>query len=441
MTDTQIQEEVDSYELFNPSTIKDGNYIMIRLPSENHRVFKMTAGAIINLGKFGSFRVNDLLGHSFGYTYEIIADQQLRLVSEEFTKDVNELEPDENNRELFDDPSAQQLTMEEIEELKKTSVDGGKELIERVINSHSAFDKKTAFSQEKYLKRKQQKFLKRFTPVPIGSTELIDYYLDKDASKVMDICEESLGLMMSLANIRPGGTYLAVDDLNGVLVAAMLERMGGEGLIVVAHDNEHPKLDALKYMNFPENYIESRVKGINWLDFIEPDEVENIPEKTEAELQDMKKNQQIQYFRRKRRADTYKQVRTLIDGMKFDGLVIGTELYVPTLIHHLLPAVGGSRPIVIYDSAKEALVETTHVLHSDLRVLAPTIMETRVRRYQTLPGRMHPHMTMRGGGGYVLWGTRVIPSSNISAAGVVRGKKRKTEADAEEKVAKIKEGE
>ena len=116
---------------------------------------------------------------------------------------------------------------------------------------------------------------------------------------------------------------------------------------------------------------------------------------------------------------------------------MGTELYVPTLIPRLIPMVGGSRPIVIYDASKEALVETTHVLQKDLRVLAPTIMETRVRRYQTLPGRLHPHMTMRGGGGYILSGTRVIPSENVNAVGVVRGKKRKAEGDEKDKVKKV----
>jgi tRNA (adenine-N(1)-)-methyltransferase non-catalytic subunit len=33
--------------------------------------------------------------------------------------------------------------------------------------------------------------------------------------------------MMNLANIRPGGRYLAVDDASGVVVSAILERMGG----------------------------------------------------------------------------------------------------------------------------------------------------------------------------------------------------------------------
>ena len=34
--------------------------------------------------------------------------------------------------------------------------------------------------------------------------------------------------MLNLASIRPGGKYIAVDDASGVVVAGILERLGGE---------------------------------------------------------------------------------------------------------------------------------------------------------------------------------------------------------------------
>jgi tRNA (adenine-N(1)-)-methyltransferase non-catalytic subunit len=424
----------DLLEIFNPSTIKDDSFIMIKLPSENCRVFKLTAGSIIKLGKFGSFYASDIIGHPFGYTYEIVGDRQLRIVSDSFVEDVNELEADENNQDLFDDPSAQQLTRNDIEEMKKSTTDGGRALIEKVISGHVAFDKKTTFSQEKYLKRKEQKFLKRFTPIPIGSSELIEYYSDKESpSKVMDLTEESLGLIMSLANIKPGGNYLVVDDVSGVLVAAMLERMGGEGVIVVSHDDEHPKLDGLRYLNLPEKYIESRVRSISWLDFLDPNQEAEYEyrEMSSEKFDSLPANLKLQYTRRKRRSENYAFVRNLIDNKKFDALVISTTIHVPTLIPRVIEAVGGSRPVIIYDASKEPLLQTSQVLMKDLRILAPTIIETRVRKYQTLPGRMHPHMTMRGTGGYIMWGTRVFPNSNVNAIKITRGKKRKVASSEE----------
>ncbi|CDO56820.1 hypothetical protein DV495_001995 [Geotrichum candidum] len=418
----------DLLELFNPSTIRDDSFIMIKLPSENCRVFKLTAGNLIKLGKFGSFYASDIIGHPFGYTYEIVGDKQLRIVSEDFIKDVTEPEADANNQDLLDDPLAQQLTRNEIEEMKKSTTDGGRALIEKVVSGHVAFDKKTTFSQEKYLKRKEQKFLKRFTPIPIGSSELIEYYSDKESpTKVMDLTEESLGLIMSLANIRPGGNYLVVDDVSGVLVAAMLERMGGEGVIVVAHDDGNPKLDGLRYLNLPEKYIESRVRSVSWLDFLDPNQEAEYEyrEMSPEEFDSLPPNLKLQYTRRKRRSENYAFVRNLVDNKKFDALVMSTTIHVPTLIPRVIEAVSGSRPVIVYDGSKELLLETSQVLMKDLRILAPTIIETKVRKYQTLPGRIHPHMTMRGAGGYILWGTRVFPNSNVNAVKINRGKKRK----------------
>lgn len=83
----------------------------------------------------------------------------------------------------------------------------------------------------------------------------------------------------------------------------------------------------------------------------------------------------------------------------------------------LIPALAGSRQLAIYHAAKEPLVDTAHDLMADLRVLAPTILETRVRKYQVFPGRTHPLMTSKAGGGFVLWGTRVVPSDDVRAGG------------------------
>lgn len=38
--------------------------------------------------------------------------------------------------------------------------------------------------------------------------------------------------MMSLAGVRPGGRYLVVEEASGLLVSAVLERLGGELRVV-----------------------------------------------------------------------------------------------------------------------------------------------------------------------------------------------------------------
>jgi tRNA (adenine58-N1)-methyltransferase non-catalytic subunit len=38
---------------------------------------------------------------------------------------------------------------------------------------------------------------------------------------------DTLSQMMNLGNIRPGGHYIAVDEASGMVVSALLERLGG----------------------------------------------------------------------------------------------------------------------------------------------------------------------------------------------------------------------
>jgi tRNA (adenine58-N1)-methyltransferase non-catalytic subunit len=39
---------------------------------------------------------------------------------------------------------------------------------------------------------------------------------------------DTLSQMINLGNVRPGGRYIVVDDASGVLVSAVLERLGGQ---------------------------------------------------------------------------------------------------------------------------------------------------------------------------------------------------------------------
>ena len=42
---------------------------------------------------------------------------------------------------------------------------------------------------------------------------------------------DTLSQMMNLGNVRPGGRYIAVDEASGMVVSALLERLGGLFLI------------------------------------------------------------------------------------------------------------------------------------------------------------------------------------------------------------------
>jgi tRNA (adenine-N(1)-)-methyltransferase non-catalytic subunit len=143
-----------------------------------------------------------------------------------------------NNRLTIDDASRQALTHVEIEELKKSS--GGKEIIEQILANHAGLSEKTAFAKAKYTLRKTKKYMKRFTVLPMELGYLIDYIMEKEPSRTMEIREETLGLVMAWSNAHfsktieggdemgvkaPGGKWLVIDDTAGLVTGAVAEKM------------------------------------------------------------------------------------------------------------------------------------------------------------------------------------------------------------------------
>lgn len=188
------------------------------------------------------------------------------------------------DRADIDASARQTLTLEEIEAMKKDGTDAGRELIAKLMLSHTAIDQKTEYSLAKYKLLKTRKYIRRFSILPLD-VPMLDYWTleDKDASKIMDMRDEMLALLGCWANVHFGGTdpcekqpdataattkteqgeedttmeepepaqlsapgrWLVVDDTGGLLVAAMAERMGilyaPEAADKPNHDQEQKK--------------------------------------------------------------------------------------------------------------------------------------------------------------------------------------------------------
>jgi tRNA (adenine-N(1)-)-methyltransferase non-catalytic subunit len=226
------------------------------------------------LGRFGQFAANQIIGRPFYFTFEIVDERdedghQLRVVSAtelhaetlladgEGDGEAEDLETGENgvpmrtNRQINDENSSQKLTLEEIEELKKEAGGAGRDIVAKLLESHSAIDQKTAFSLAKYTLRKRKKYLRRFTVLPLDVGLLANYLIEeRDAQKAMELRDEHIGLIGCWGNVhhsgnldvgadvKPHGRYVVVDETGGLVVAAMAERMG----ILYPHDaEEDPK--------------------------------------------------------------------------------------------------------------------------------------------------------------------------------------------------------
>lgn len=170
---TSIQESViepitDGIVLKSCRKVYSGEYVVLRI-NEGLKYI------VIRASENGSFKVNkkinlkqsQLIGCYIGAFYEVIGgvlkqtEEQKSLVDmvgegvEEIreTKDPNEVD----NRHLVQNTQSQKLSAEEIVQMKDKGISSA-ELLKKIAENSETFQAKTAFSQEKYLRRKQKKY-------------------------------------------------------------------------------------------------------------------------------------------------------------------------------------------------------------------------------------------------------------------------------------------
>ncbi|KAJ7651649.1 Gcd10p family-domain-containing protein [Mycena polygramma] len=109
------------------------------------------------------------------------------------------------------------------------------------------------------------RYSKTFTTIEPTLFNVCDYWFNKDQNRIRDIRVDTLSQILNLANIRPGGRYLAVDDASGLVVSGILERMGGSGrLITICNTDSPPAYPVMVTMNFTNETVTPILSSLNW---------------------------------------------------------------------------------------------------------------------------------------------------------------------------------
>ena len=308
-----------------------------------------------------------------------------------------------SNRETIDDGARQTLTMEEIEVLKREGTGAGKDLIAKLMLSHTGLDQKTSFSLAKYKLLKTKKYLRRFTALPLDVPLLTEWYAnEKDSGKILEMRNELLSLAGSWGNVHfseslpgaEGGKWLVVDETGGLLVAAMAERMGvlypseeqlrsvgkpsyhreepvsrTSNTMTMIHNNAQPNLSLLKYFHYdpstasppcPDHPLTTHLHSLSWLQLISPNEDTTystpVQDLSPAELEALKPGKRGTYYRKLRR---WNRTRTIVDSTLaggFSGLAVASSMDPTSILRHTIPLLRGGANIAIYSPTIEPLV-------------------------------------------------------------------------------------
>ncbi|KAF4643047.1 eukaryotic initiation factor 3, gamma subunit protein [Toxoplasma gondii] len=135
-----------------------------------------------------------------------------------------------DNRDIADSNDAQQLTAGKIECLREEGM-RGEEVIRLLMANSSTFEKKTKFAQEKYIRKKMARHLKRVTVLPATLREVCEAYYATDAAKIAHLRMDYLSSVLINANIKCGDRVLVFDHSMGLLTGAVALQLSGVGRV------------------------------------------------------------------------------------------------------------------------------------------------------------------------------------------------------------------
>lgn len=229
----------------------------------------------------------------------------------------------------------------------------------------------------------------------------------KDQTRILGLRVDTLSQMMNLGNARPGGRYIVVDDASGMLVCAVLERLGGNGrLITICDVDSPPAYPVMTQMNFPKELTTNVLSSLNWATADEaytPIVLSADPARGSYGSEKHK----TRLSKRKTASDALFSLREELFSGEFDGLFLASAYDPLSILQKLFPYLGGSACVVVYNPHLQVVSDLQATLRLDPQYLAPSISESWLRRYQVLPGRTHPVMSTSGGGGYLLHAIKI----------------------------------
>jgi len=370
--------------------------------------------------------LNGILGHNFGTTFQMVSDHRnnkcFNLVVPQEVISLEDLfmngEGGEDNRDLRDDEGSQKLSKQEIVNMREEGV-SGHEIVEKLIENSDTFQQKTKFSQAKFLKKKAKKYHHYILVRKPSIRLLMEIHYTADPMKLMNLRVDSLAQILHYTNIRHGGRYLVYETgAQGIVVAAVLERVGAQGRVTHIYQTGQPQTNCLTAMDFSSKVLDNlKVLNIQHLRSLEQgNDILAAHPRTDGGPPPSKKPREGDQPTEEQVASAMdKPVRmnlreqsvaafTELQDTKCDGLIIVCKQHPSTLLTHLTRYLAPSRPFAVYSPYKEPLLDAYIAVKEAGTGIMCSVSETWLRHHQVLPERTHPMVNMSGGGGYLLTG-------------------------------------
>ncbi|KAM6954481.1 tRNA (adenine(58)-N(1))-methyltransferase non-catalytic subunit TRM6 [Aplochiton taeniatus] len=426
--------------------VNEGDYVVLRR-GEIYKAVQIQKKKKTVFEKQWLF-LDNTVGELYGTTFEVVSGGNLQpRKPKSIESSTVAKEAGTDNRNILDDGKSQKLTRDDIETLKEKGLKG-QEIVQHLIDNSSTFRDKTEFAQEKYIKKKKKKYENSVTVLKPCCRILAMMYHGREPGKICHLRYDTLAQMLTLGNIHAGSKVLVFETCAGLVLGAVMERMGGYGSVVQMYPRGEPARAGMESFGFPAHFhdtlhdfpichVNALLAGTLDTAAREPEADADISNKVKQEdppSTDPKQDQPMETstttdsaqdkemvereIKRELRAQE-KKVKTeekrkklasaaaLLEGRNADGLVIASRLHPCPVLLGLIKFLAPSRPFVVYSQFKEPLIECYTKLKEQGGTVSLRLTDSWLRHYQVLPNRTHPLLLMSGGGGYLLSGTTV----------------------------------
>ncbi|XP_077231417.1 eukaryotic initiation factor 3 gamma subunit family protein [Tasmannia lanceolata] len=451
----------------NPRITWEGCSVLLDINDGDRLVFaRLSPSSTLKIGN-KKCSLRPLIGCPFGSLFQVETGSKgpylLRVSATTQGNHLKEQEdspPKDNkdNRALLDNNTAQSLSGEDIDSLRREGATGD-QIIEALIANSSTFGNKTLFSQEKYRLKKQKKYAPRVLLRRPFARSICEAYFKKHPARIGFLRVDTLSLLLSIANVGAYSDVLVVDMVGGIVTGAVAERLGGTSYVCNTYFGITPyPMDIVGIFNF-NNEICDRIVQSPLADLcfaqkenvqhsifpLKPCSVEIQSNANEASLSsefvssisDGKNVQEenptdgkivqeenptddlcVSSVGSRESSKSAKPGRRASPGViklwkenGFSSLIIAApELDMWSAVQELLPLLSYSAPFAIYHQYLQPLATCMHKLQAEKMAIGLQISEPWLREYQVLPCRTHPCMQMSAFGGYILSGIRICSS-------------------------------
>eukprot|EP00127_Corallochytrium_limacisporum_P003124 Clim_evm53s146 gene=Clim_evmTU53s146 len=351
--------------------IKFGEYVILD-NTKTMKIALMKKNEVIRMHK-AKFTLNCAVNYPYGTTFDVV---NAKLVPHSGEMDefhglhkVAAVSEGSDNRRINDDMSNQSLSAEEVAKLRAEGVTGA-DMIEKLRQSHAAWDEKTEYSKAKWLRTKAKKHLQVITIHKATPRRIAECLIDLKPSKILNMRPSVLAQLLTHANCQAGGRYLVFDDTQGYITGAVLNRTQTYAEVVTVTFNAHPVFPRMNYYNLPQEVQDT----MKWMD------ARKLP-------------------------DVYPKAY-------FDSLIVVARCDLSALVPKLIPFLKYGGTFVVYHPIASMLAPILLKMKMTRTGGALMLFDTFQRGYQVLPNRTHPFVNMKGCPGHLLTGVRIKPDAD-----------------------------